>query len=61
MKQKEGRDYLDFDDCVVSVEPGGIVRLSTMCETIRLSPDELKKLVKFVAAIAEQNRRSSHD
>ena len=61
MKEKEGRDYLDFEDCTARVINCGIVELHTMCECIRLSPDEFKKLVKFVAAIAEQNRRSRHD
>ena len=49
MKEKEGRDYLDFEDCIAKVIDGGIVQLSTMGESIRLSLDEFKRLVKFVA------------
>ena len=50
MKEKEGRDYLQFIDCVVSVTDGGYVRLSTISETVLLTLDEFERLVKFVAA-----------
>lgn len=46
MKQKEGRDYLEFENCVVSVSDDKI-KISNMAETINLSVDEFKRLVKF--------------
>ena len=47
MKQKEGRDYLGFKDCVASFKNGEI-RLSNMAETFTLSKKEFAKLVAFV-------------
>lgn len=47
MKQKEGRDYISLNDCVVVLEDG-VVRLSGTGETFRLSLAEFNNMVKFV-------------
>lgn len=52
MKEKEGRDFLNFEDCIVYVrnyESGEqFIQISNICETMRISKKEFDKMVKFV-------------
>ena len=47
MKLKEGRDFLELDECVVSIKEDKIV-LSNVSESFSLDYEEVKKLVEFV-------------
>lgn len=47
MKFKEGRDYLDFEYCIVEVE-GRTIVMSDMCSIFRITEKEFHRMVKFV-------------
>ena len=52
MKEKEGRDYLNLEDCIVSVRNylsgEKFIQISTGLDTTKISKKEFEKLVKFV-------------
>jgi hypothetical protein len=52
MKDKEGRDYIILEDCIVSVREylsgEKFIQISNTCETIKISKAEFAKFVKFV-------------
>lgn len=52
MKAKDGRDFLNFEDCIVSVRNylngEQFVQISNTCESMKISKKEFDKMVKFV-------------
>ena len=62
MKQKEGRDYLELTRC--NFFPGsdldaGLFVFATTCEAFRLTPGDMKRVVKFVAAHGIGGKKSN--
>lgn len=47
MKYKEGRDFLQLTDCVVSVKDGKII-LARMSSEIEVTAAELEKVLKWI-------------
>lgn len=47
MKSKEGRDFLKFNDCIVT-SVGSNTRVSDLGSSFLITPEEFKQLIAFV-------------
>jgi hypothetical protein len=62
MKDKEGRDYLELTRCVFwpgSDQDAGLFVFANTCEALRLTSEDMKRVVKFVAAHGIGGKKSN--